>query len=159
MIDYAPTFLDIAGVSIPEGMDGISILPLLHNAPVCMVEPAGNHRLFIRHLVSHQSAPVRSDFLVEYYGEGSPESSKPGPCTEPGMSCNYVGPEMTNFPPKWTKGKVCSCQVSLAEGNLWGNSDFAFSRGRTRTTTHTLVCARWSRRPAAATGSTASFTT
>ena len=28
-IDYAPTFLELAGVEVPEDMHGISLLPLL----------------------------------------------------------------------------------------------------------------------------------
>ena len=28
-IDYAPTFLDLAGISVPEDMHGVSLLPLL----------------------------------------------------------------------------------------------------------------------------------
>lgn len=31
LVDFAPTFLDIAGVQAPEEMDGISMLPALHN--------------------------------------------------------------------------------------------------------------------------------
>ena len=30
-IDYAPTFLDLAGIKVPEDMQGVSLLPLLKN--------------------------------------------------------------------------------------------------------------------------------
>lgn len=31
LVDFAPTFLDIAGADIPPQMDGLSMLPALHN--------------------------------------------------------------------------------------------------------------------------------
>jgi N-acetylglucosamine-6-sulfatase len=50
-IDLYPTFLDLAGVDVPEGVDGMSL----------------------KNLVTGQKEPNwREDFLVEYYGEGLP---------------------------------------------------------------------------------------
>ncbi|XP_069475158.1 N-acetylglucosamine-6-sulfatase-like [Ambystoma mexicanum] len=66
-IDLAPTFLDIAGVNISETtMDGQSLLPLL-------VTPPWN-------------GTWRSDFLVEYTGEGHPDSDPSCPRLGPGVS-------------------------------------------------------------------------
>ncbi|EDQ84495.1 uncharacterized protein MONBRDRAFT_39257 [Monosiga brevicollis MX1] len=52
LVDFAPTFLDIAGIPIPDTMDGISMLPGLHAAG------------------QQGREPLRVDFLVEYHGEG-----------------------------------------------------------------------------------------
>ena len=48
LIDFTPTFLDIAGVPVPDTMDGISMLPALHASTqvgVCMGRAPGQaHR-------------------------------------------------------------------------------------------------------------------
>ncbi|MBI2567421.1 MAG: sulfatase [Candidatus Schekmanbacteria bacterium] len=50
-IDLAPTFLDMAGLPIPNDMDGRSLLPILHRRPV--------------------TRPWRHDFLIEYKVSGA----------------------------------------------------------------------------------------
>ncbi|XP_065198698.1 N-acetylglucosamine-6-sulfatase-like [Sycon ciliatum] len=50
-IDLAPTFIELAGGEVPDDMDGRSLRPVLENA-LC--------------------ADWRDDFLVEYWGEGTP---------------------------------------------------------------------------------------
>ncbi|EGD79647.1 hypothetical protein PTSG_10494 [Salpingoeca rosetta] len=74
LVDFAPTFLDIAGAPIPDTMDGVSMLPVL----------------------TGQEADVRTDFLVEYHGEGQPPSSQRLPCLM--------------HPPRWPHAPICSCQ-------------------------------------------------
>ena len=60
-IDLAPTFLDMAGVPIPDDMDGISLLPLLQ---------------FFQ-------STQRTSFLVEYKGMGNaPWNENPTECQE-----------------------------------------------------------------------------
>eukprot|EP00730_Choanoeca_flexa_P012646 TRINITY_DN4477_c0_g1_i1.p1 TRINITY_DN4477_c0_g1~~TRINITY_DN4477_c0_g1_i1.p1 ORF type:complete len:541 (+),score=160.36 TRINITY_DN4477_c0_g1_i1:26-1624(+) len=96
LIDFTPTFLDIAGVPIPDTMDGISMLPALH--------------------ASKQKGrkPLRTDFLIEYHGEGQPShtNNSLADCQFGDMFCSFVGPEMNRHPPSWNKDPVCSCQDS-----------------------------------------------
>ena len=49
-IDFAPTFLDLAGVKPPEYMDGQTMTPVLHAS-----QPLGDK--------------YRTSFLVEHWGE------------------------------------------------------------------------------------------
>nr|XP_033803923.1 N-acetylglucosamine-6-sulfatase [Geotrypetes seraphini] len=66
-IDLGPTFLDIAGINVSQtNMDGLSMLPLL--------------------LTSARNIPWRSDFLVEYAGEGYPDQDPSCPKLGPGVS-------------------------------------------------------------------------
>ncbi|KAG8141234.1 hypothetical protein E2320_006878 [Naja naja] len=68
-IDLAPTFLDIAGVNASQtNMDGVSFLPLLVNKV--------------------QKSAWRSDFLVQYTGEGY---------TTKDPECPKLGPGVSNF--------------------------------------------------------------
>lgn len=59
-----------------------------------------------------QRKPLRTDFLVEYHGEGTDPSTTPLPCVQPNMACGIVGPEMDMHPPMWNKAPICSCQDS-----------------------------------------------
>eukprot|EP00049_Salpingoeca_infusionum_P018581 m.357882 g.357882 ORF g.357882 m.357882 type:complete len:551 (+) comp17968_c0_seq1:79-1731(+) len=87
--DFTPTFLDIAGLKIPDTMDGISMLPALNG----------------------QTAPLRTDILLEYHGEGQEGAPVIGNCSYQDMNCAYVGQEMRRFPPYWNNSElVCSCQ-------------------------------------------------
>ncbi|XP_029460146.1 N-acetylglucosamine-6-sulfatase isoform X2 [Rhinatrema bivittatum] len=66
-IDLGPTFLDIAGINVSQtSMDGQSLLPLL--------------------LTPALSNPWRSDFLVEYTGEGHLDKDPYCPKLGPGVS-------------------------------------------------------------------------
>eukprot|EP00062_Callorhinchus_milii_P021310 gi/632977891/ref/XP_007905600.1/ PREDICTED: N-acetylglucosamine-6-sulfatase-like [Callorhinchus milii] len=66
-IDLAPTFLNIAGYDVlGTNMDGTSFLPLLNS--------------------SHSKIRWRSDFLIEYTGEGSEDKDPKCPNVGPGMS-------------------------------------------------------------------------
>ena len=57
-IDFAPTFLDMAGLEAPSWMDGTSFLPLL--------EDIGNYE-----------KDENRTFLIEYHGEGSNTTISP----------------------------------------------------------------------------------
>ncbi|XP_063167168.1 N-acetylglucosamine-6-sulfatase-like [Candoia aspera] len=66
-IDLGPTFLDIAGINVSQtSMDGASFLPLLVNKT--------------------QKAGWRSDFLVQYTGEGYTTKDPDCPILGPGVS-------------------------------------------------------------------------
>jgi len=68
-IDLSPTFVDLAGLEIPNTMDGRSLKPLLIG----------------------ESVNWRNDFLVEYWGEGVPALGSTQQC---GGANNGFGLEM-----------------------------------------------------------------
>ncbi|XP_033097814.1 putative extracellular sulfatase Sulf-1 homolog isoform X2 [Anneissia japonica] len=61
-IDIAPTILDMAGVLIPEHMDGVSILNLFTHSKINLKGPNGKKRKVFRYV---GSKPWRDTFLVE----------------------------------------------------------------------------------------------
>lgn len=92
-IDLLPTFIDIAGGSVPEYMDGKSILPEL-------AKPTGGGR----------------SFLIEYHGEAlGGFSNQSSPCASrwsPGLACFEEGFEQL-APGPFAGGPLCSCQDAL----------------------------------------------
>ncbi|XP_072122521.1 glucosamine (N-acetyl)-6-sulfatase (Sanfilippo disease IIID), b [Mobula birostris] len=92
-IDLAPTFLDIAGSGEPQGMDGRSFLPLV--------------------VPSQTKSKWRTDFLVEYTGEGHDKSDP---------SCPHVGPgEAECFPDCVCEdafNNTYACVRTLSQSNL-----------------------------------------
>ncbi len=45
-VDFAPTFLEAAGVAVPEGMTGRSLIPILESDRSGRIEPARDHVIF-----------------------------------------------------------------------------------------------------------------
>ncbi|XP_051896818.1 glucosamine (N-acetyl)-6-sulfatase (Sanfilippo disease IIID), b [Pristis pectinata] len=92
-IDLAPTFLNIAGYDELKSMDGMSFLPL--------VDPSQNKTHW------------RTDFLVEYTGEGSDRSDP---------SCPSVGPGETECFPDCvcedSFNNTYACVRTLSKSNL-----------------------------------------
>ena len=69
----------------------------------------------LKSLTQPSVTPAPRTFLVEYAGEGGPDSGpRPegacGPYNTHGMECGVVGPEMTRVPPIYTGNPVCSCE-------------------------------------------------
>ncbi|MCL4129776.1 UNVERIFIED_CONTAM: hypothetical protein GTU68_041122 [Idotea baltica] len=69
-IDLAPTFLDLAGISVPQSMDGISLKSLI--------------------VGDNPSAFYERSILIEHFGEGS---------DEPIEGCEYIGTGLANCNP------------------------------------------------------------
>jgi len=92
-IDMFPTFLDIAGVPIPEDIDGVSIMSLLSNSSV-----------------------PRQEFLVEYHGEhndGGYNATDPTNCSIPLTQLNCYVETQYDTLPLWQEDiPFCSCQDS-----------------------------------------------
>jgi len=86
-IDFAPTILDILGVPIPDTMDGKSMAPTFT-----------------------ADIPLRTELLVEYYGEYDGCTGVCAPQNKRGVSC-YVQSEYEQ-PPYWGGEAFCSCQDS-----------------------------------------------
>ena len=80
MVDLAPTFLSVAGASVPAAMDGQNVLPSLVAAGDSL--DAGQH---------HSGART---ILLEFHGESMPHS--PGaPCTGEGK--HHWGPGVAAY--------------------------------------------------------------
>eukprot|EP01047_Picozoa_sp_COSAG01_P001424 COSAG01_NODE_32_length_35644_cov_22.273738_28_plen_359_part_00 len=63
--DVAPTFLELAGVTKPAQMDGLSIVPLLKAAGLADRQPTSDHDQLLRR---RAESWTRDTFLVEYTG-------------------------------------------------------------------------------------------
>ncbi len=61
-IDIAPTILDLAGVPIPAGMQGRSLVPLLRGE-----QPTWRHEFFYEHLFDHATIPRSEGVRTERY--------------------------------------------------------------------------------------------
>lgn len=116
MVDFAPTFLAMAGAAnaIPDDMDGQNILPLLQsvNSQNLVVDKQAANSKLMRSGIS----PGGRTILVEFHGEA--QATGPGGVCNgagahtwgPGIAAYIEGPEMTQTPPVFTGKTVCSVQ-------------------------------------------------
>lgn len=93
MVDISASFLDMAGVPVPDYFDGSSLLPLAQGPP-----PANPH------IVS----------FIEYYGEGG-DGGDAGICarthSDSQLMCNNAG--NYSFPPYFYGDDFCLCQDAV----------------------------------------------
>jgi len=81
-VDFAPTFLDAAGVDVPEDMQGDSIRPLLNGA----TPPGWQTSLYYRYwmhlahhfVCSHYGVRTKRHKLIYYYADGCGQRGTPG---------------------------------------------------------------------------------
>jgi len=98
-IDLFPTFLEVAGIPIPDDIDGMSIFKHLQN------------------ISSNSSQGRREDFLVEYHGEqndGGWSENITSNCSIPMANMNCYSETQYGTPPFWDPSDFwfCSCQDS-----------------------------------------------
>jgi len=94
-VDFAQTFLDLAGVDPHPRMQGRSMRPLLEGASAAEAgwRDAAYYRYWehldgIHHVAAHRGVRTRDRKLVHYYGSG---------CDQPGASSERIDPEWELF--------------------------------------------------------------
>lgn len=108
-IDFAPTFLDMAGVELPPDMDGASFLPLIAKRGASGRGDADS----VRRGSDAGGDTWRTDFLLEFHGESwRPSVKEWGTCGQKSLACTWVGQEQYSVEPKYSGQPLCSCQDS-----------------------------------------------
>ena len=92
-VDFAPTFLDLAGASVPERMQGHSLVPLLTGTPPDDWRTAMYYRYWmhldsIHHVGAHYGIRTERFKLIHYYGRS---------CGQPGAGDEPRPPEWELF--------------------------------------------------------------
>lgn len=83
-VDFAPTFLDLAGIAVPEGMQGRSLVPILQGEvpddwPESMYYRYWMHRDGAHNVPAHYGVRTRTHKLIGYYNDplGQPGANDP----------------------------------------------------------------------------------
>ena len=92
-VDFAPTFLDLAGLPVPERMQGRSLVPLLTGAAPERWRTAVYYRYWmhldsIHRVAAHYGIRTERFKLIDYYGEA---------CGQPGATDESRPPEWELF--------------------------------------------------------------
>ncbi len=76
-IDFAPTILELAGISIPENMDGVSLLPLLKNPESDVREQLSFINVF-GNVATHSLTTITKEWKYTYwwYGDDKMKSTE-----------------------------------------------------------------------------------
>ncbi|MEM1210919.1 MAG: sulfatase [Planctomycetota bacterium] len=87
-VDFAPTFLDYAGLPIPEHYQGYSLRPILEGDAPANWQDVAYHRYWMHQDIPHNVCAhygIRTDShkLIYYYGHPLDQAGANGPPTEP----------------------------------------------------------------------------
>ncbi|MEM1026734.1 MAG: sulfatase [Planctomycetota bacterium] len=87
-VDFAPTFLDYAGLSIPKHYQGYSLRPILEGPPPADWQDVAYHRYwmhhdFPHHVCAHYGIRTKTHKLIHFYGHPLDQPGANGPATEP----------------------------------------------------------------------------
>ena len=99
LTDLAPTFLEAAGVAIPDSMTGRSLLPILKSQETGQVDPKRSHVLtgVEKHVYAYPSRAIRTkDFL--YIRNFQPEAWPSGESRQPSPPIDFTDGSWPSFP-------------------------------------------------------------
>lgn len=102
-VDLAPTFLDLAGLPVPQEMDGVSLKSVLMATTASADGSASGED----GAVAEVAAPTRQSVLVSYHGENGP---MPAGCGIPSTQLNCYMQTNVTTPPYFYGHDWCSCQ-------------------------------------------------
>jgi hypothetical protein len=99
LTDLAPTFLEAAGIAIPDSMTGRSLLPILKSQETDQFDPKRSHVLtgMERHVYAYPSRAIRTnDFL--YIRNFQPEAWPSGESQQPTPPIDFTDGSWPSFP-------------------------------------------------------------
>ncbi|MGI9644266.1 MAG: sulfatase family protein [Ilumatobacteraceae bacterium] len=87
-VDIAPTFLDLAGLEVPESMQGSSFVPLLRGETPAGWQDSMYYRYWmhddgIHHVPAHYGVRTHTHKLIGYYNDPLAQPGADGAATEP----------------------------------------------------------------------------
>ncbi len=87
-VDIAPTFLELAGLEVPEVMQGTSFVPLLHGETPAGWQQSMYYRYWmhddgIHHVPAHYGVRTHTHKLIGYYNDPLDQSGADGPAAPP----------------------------------------------------------------------------
>lgn len=113
-VDYAATWLAMAGIDTPGTYDGRSILPMLVPEENEGEVPGAAKGLLQKHRAELAAKPWRTEQFHQYYNQGGPNPWEPGNCPQtPGqfIKCEGWAPDSGGLSfPKFDRDKKCKGQ-------------------------------------------------
>lgn len=125
-VDFAPTFLDLAGVEVPQHVQGSSFLPLLRGATPDDWQEAIYYRYWMQrahhNVAAHYGVRTKHHKLIYYYYDAMDQ-----PGTEQGVVAGPMlarsGPPSLDLPPEW---ELFDLKADPAElHNVYGKPEYA----------------------------------
>lgn len=87
-VDFAPTFLELAGLDVPDSMQGTSLVPLLTGGTPDEWQDSMYYRYWmhddgIHRVPAHYGVRTRTHKLIGYYNDPLDQAGARGPATAP----------------------------------------------------------------------------